>query len=127
MGSEMCIRDSPRCVSRLGTLDLATSRYVFEDDGNLTISSNLRRFSSCESNPAVDIFDRTDFGRWSFDGNSITVNGTVMREFGVEFKSVFPETEFADSFQLLNVYIDNQSRLSCRTVDDADRPGPTVF
>jgi len=96
----------PSCVSRNGTLDLATSRYVFEDDGSLTISSNLRRFSSCESNPAVDIFDRTDFGSWSFDGNSITVNGTVMREFGVEYKSVFPETVF---------------------VDDADRPGPSNF
>jgi len=98
------------------------SKYVFNNDGGLTVSKTLTSITvNCPSGDRTShSFETIEYGNWSFDGNSLTVNSEVMSEFGIQYKSTLvasqsnPGQSEEVSFRLLNFYIDNAHRLSCR-------------
>jgi len=98
------------------------SNYVFNNDGGLTVSETLTSITvNCSSGDRTShSFETIEYGNWSFDGNSLTVNSEVISEFGIQYKNrlVAPQSNPGQSdevsFRLLNFHIDNAHRLPCR-------------
>ena len=98
------------------------SNYVFNNDGGLTVSETLTSITvNCPSGDRTShSFETIEYGNWSFDGNSLTVNSEVISEFGIQYKNRLVATQSNPgqgdevSFRLLNFHIDNAHRLPCR-------------
>lgn len=129
-GSTSSAGGNGTCEQPSGAQWPAISKYEFSEDGNLTILNEVSVLTAdCpEGRRTFHTFDNTVFGDWNYDGQLLTVNGEVIGEFGVEFKTSTvrlesdPSRSEEVSYQLLNLYMDNTHRLSCRNVGSDPTP-----